>query len=86
MMRFALTETRLSKEATLLFLQQLRDVLTSYLRDLEGYAVATKSDATLHQRLSLEHGIMVNKTRLAWAETAISQVRSAMTTVAAAVQ
>ncbi len=83
MMRFALMETRASREQVVAFLEALREAVRLHLAELESYAATAKPAASLHQRLSIEHGVAVYRARLSWADSALREVRLASPAVGA---
>ena len=73
MMRFALMENHLEREAVLAFLWDLADALDSFVCGVEQF-VASKTGQSLpqHARLALQHGIVTHRASLEWAHSALA--------------
>jgi DNA-binding PadR family transcriptional regulator len=70
MMRFALMENQLPREAVLAFLNDLADALDSFVSGVERYLVSGAQSPRRHAELALAHGIAAHRASLDWARWA----------------
>jgi DNA-binding PadR family transcriptional regulator len=71
LMRFALMETNLPREAVLAFLADLADALEGFVSGVEQFvASGTGQSLPRHAVLALEHGIVMHRASLEWARSA----------------
>jgi DNA-binding PadR family transcriptional regulator len=73
LMRFALMENHLEREAVLGFLGDLADALDSFVSGVEQF-VASRTGQSLpqHALLALQHGIVMHRASLEWAHSALA--------------
>ena len=76
-LRFALTEGRLSTEEVLAYLDSYRQTLECYLEELHGYERQMPPDALLHAGLALEHGIRGYQSELEWVQWVTAKMKRA---------
>ncbi len=76
LMRFVMMEQAFTRNEVLGFLGSLKDALAEFTAGLERYAAAPELDDG-HPRLALEHGIVVYRASLQWADHAIAALRAA---------
>jgi DNA-binding PadR family transcriptional regulator len=76
LMRFVMMEPVFSREEVLGFLEDLRDTLASFVAGLEQYA-AVSPLYFCHPSLAIDHGLVVHRASLQWAEHAIEVLRAA---------
>lgn len=76
-LRFALAEGRLSTEDVLAYLESYREALESYVEELRGHETQVPSDASLHARLALQHGIRGYQSQAEWVKWAAGRIRRA---------
>ncbi len=82
LMRFGMAEQQLRPEEVLAFLRDLCDALESFITAMETYLRDTPLLGR-HPALAIEHGLAVHQASLAWARSAIEQLRlSALSTTA----
>lgn len=74
LMRFAMAENLLSREAVLTFLSELADALETFIADMEQFT-ETAPLPGLHARLALQHGIEVHRASLRWTKSTIRRLR-----------
>jgi DNA-binding PadR family transcriptional regulator len=72
LMRFALMENHLPRQAVLAFLQDLADALESFVNGMERYVASGVQSGRPHAELAIEHGIAVHRASLDWARSALS--------------
>jgi hypothetical protein len=70
LMRFALMEEQLDREAVLAFLNDLASALGSFVSGMEQYLASGAQSSRRHAELALEHGIAVHRASLEWARSA----------------
>jgi len=76
-LRFALSEGRLSKADVLAYLDSYRAALVSYVEELQGHLRRLPEDAPLHGRLALEQGIRGFRSELEWVKSAAATIKRA---------
>lgn len=73
LMRFALMENNLPREAVLAFLADLASALDGFVSGVEQFvASGTGQSLPQHAVLALEHGIVVHRASLEWARSAMA--------------
>ena len=72
LLRFAFMETLVNKEQKMIFLHSFRDLLKTYIQDLQAFYSKESNNMPLHARLAFQHGIESNKTTLKWCKHAIT--------------
>jgi len=73
LMRFALMENNLPREAVLAFLADLASALDGFVSGVEQFvASGTGQSLPRHAVLALEHGIVVHRASLEWARSAMA--------------
>jgi DNA-binding PadR family transcriptional regulator len=72
LMRFALMENHLPRQAVLAFLQDLADALESFVNGMERYVASGVQSGRPHAELAIEHGIAVHRASLEWARSALN--------------
>jgi DNA-binding PadR family transcriptional regulator len=70
LMRFALMENQLPREAVLAFLDDLASALDSFVSGMEQYLASGAQASRRHAELALEHGIAVHRASLEWTRSA----------------
>jgi DNA-binding PadR family transcriptional regulator len=70
LMRFALMENQLAREAVLAFLNDLADALDSFISGMERYLASGPLPPGQHPPLALRHGIAMHRASLEWARSA----------------
>jgi DNA-binding PadR family transcriptional regulator len=70
LMRFALMEEHLGRDAVLAFLADLAGALASFVTGMERYLASGAQASHRHAELALEHGIAVHRASLEWARSA----------------
>lgn len=76
LMRFVMMEHAFSRDEVLGFLESLRDALAAFVAGLEQFAAVAPADFR-HPGLALDHGVVVYRASLQWAEHAIEVLRAA---------
>jgi DNA-binding PadR family transcriptional regulator len=76
-LRFALAEGKLSAEQVLAYLDSYREALESYVEELHGHEREMPSDAPLHPRLALQHGIRGYEGEVEWTKWAAGRIKRA---------
>jgi DNA-binding PadR family transcriptional regulator len=76
LMRFVMMEHAVSREEVLGFLHDLKDALTALIAQLEGYTAVTQL-SQVHPRFALDHGLVVHRASLDWAERTIAALAAA---------
>jgi DNA-binding PadR family transcriptional regulator len=71
LMRFALMEEQLGREAVIAFLTDLADALAGFVAGMERYLASDSPPPKRHANLAVEHGIAVHRASLEWARSAI---------------
>ena len=71
LLRFAFMETLVNKKQKIIFLHSFRDLLKTYIQDLQAYYDSESDQMPLHARLAFQHGIESNKTTLKWCKKTI---------------
>jgi len=74
LLRFAFMEALVDKKQKIIFLTTFRDLLNSYVKELQTYYNNESDKMPLHGRLSFQYGIDSSKTTLKWCKKAISQL------------
>ena len=72
LMRFALMEEQLGREAVLAFLNDLAGALDGYVSGMERYLASGAQSSQRHAVLALGHGIAVHRASLEWARSALA--------------
>lgn len=72
LMRFALMEGQLEREAVLAFLSDLAAALDSFVSGMEQYVASEAQSFQRHAVLALEHGIVMHRASLEWARSAMT--------------
>jgi fermentation-respiration switch protein FrsA (DUF1100 family) len=70
LMRFALMEEHLGRDAVVAFLADLASALASFVTGMERYLASGAQASQRHAELALEHGIAVHRASLEWARSA----------------
>ena len=70
LMRFALMEAQLPREAVLAFLDNLADALDSFVSGVERYLASGAQSPRRHAELAMAHGIATHRASLDWARWA----------------
>lgn len=70
LMRFALMENQLPREAVLAFLDDLAGALDSLVSGMEQYLASGAQASRRHAELALEHGIAIHRASLEWTRSA----------------
>ena len=70
LMRFALMENQLPREAVLAFLDDLASALDSFVSGMEQYLASGAQASRRHAELALEHGIAIHRASLEWTRSA----------------
>jgi DNA-binding PadR family transcriptional regulator len=71
LMRFALMENHLPRQAVLAFLNDLANALDAFVSVIERYVASGAQSGRPHAELALEHGIAVHRASLEWARSAL---------------
>jgi DNA-binding PadR family transcriptional regulator len=71
LMRFALMEEQLGREAVLSFLSDLAEALDGFVSGMEQYVASGAQSPRRHAELALQHGIAIHRASLEWARSAI---------------
>jgi PadR family transcriptional regulator AphA len=71
LMRFVMMESLLNRHEVLVYLLDLRDALAALVAELERYTEAAVFEGR-HPALALNHGVLVHRASLDWAEDAIT--------------
>ena len=71
-MRFALMEHNLPREAVLAFLADLASALEGFVSGVEQFVAGTGHSLPQHAVLALEHGIVMHRASLEWARSAMA--------------
>jgi DNA-binding PadR family transcriptional regulator len=74
LMRFALMEQQLGREAVLAFLNDLANALDSFVSGLERYIASGAQSSHRPAELAVEHGIAVHRASLEWARSALAEL------------
>jgi DNA-binding PadR family transcriptional regulator len=74
LMRFALMENHLPREAVLAFLEDLVGALEGFVSVMERYLASGAQAGRPHAELAIEHGIAVHRASLAWARSALARL------------
>jgi DNA-binding PadR family transcriptional regulator len=73
LMRFALMENHLEREAVLAFLRDLADALDGFVSGVEQFVASARGRSLpQHAQLALEHGIVTHRASLEWACSALA--------------
>ena len=72
LMRFALMENNLPREAVLAFLADLASALEGFVSSVERYVSGPGQSLPRHAVLALEHGIVMHQASLEWARSAMA--------------
>lgn len=72
LMRFALMEEQLGREAVLAFLNDLAAALDGFVCGVERYLASGAQSSHRHAELALEHGIAVHRASLQWTRSALA--------------
>jgi DNA-binding PadR family transcriptional regulator len=72
LMRFALMENELPRDAVLAFLNDLASALQSFVTSMEQYLASGAQSSRQHAELALEHGIAIHRASLEWARAAVA--------------
>ena len=72
LMRFVMLEDEVGPEQVLSFLGNLADALDGFVAGMERYLASGAAPDTPHVTLALRHGIMIHRTSLEWARSAIT--------------
>jgi DNA-binding PadR family transcriptional regulator len=72
LMRFALMEEQLGREAVLAFLSDLAEALDGFVAGLERYVASGAQSSQRHAELALEHGIAIHRASLEWTRSAMA--------------
>ena len=79
LMRFALMENELPREAVLAFLKDLANALDGFVSGMEKYVSAGAQSSRQHAELALLHGIAVHRASLEWARSAVAALAESTT-------
>jgi DNA-binding PadR family transcriptional regulator len=71
LMRFALMEDHLPRQAVLAFLDDLAAALETFVTGMERYVASGAQSARPHAELAIEHGIAIHRASLAWTRSAL---------------
>lgn len=74
LMRFALMEPQLGREAVLAFLNDLAIALDSFVSGLERYLASGAQSSHRRAELAIEHGIAVHRASLEWTRSALAEL------------
>lgn len=74
-LRFAFMDTLVDYKHKIIFLKSFRDLLSSYIGELQEYHRNESNNMPLHGRLAYEYGIESNKTALKWCKKALLQLK-----------
>jgi DNA-binding PadR family transcriptional regulator len=74
LMRFALMEQQLGREAVLAFLNALAGALDSFVFGLERYLASGAQSSHRQAELAIEHGIAVHRASLEWTRSALAEL------------
>ena len=74
LLRFAFMDVLQSRDQVTRFLESLRELLSTYVDQLEDYHKTEYSSMPLQGRLSFEHGIESYKATLSWCERALTEI------------
>jgi DNA-binding PadR family transcriptional regulator len=74
-LRFSLSEGRLSGDEVIAYLEGFRREVSDYLDELRSYCERTAESQSLQERLALEHGIRAYECQADWIEYAIGELR-----------
>ena len=73
-LRFAFMDMLVDYKHKIIFLKSFRDLLSSYIGELQEYHRNESDNMLLHGRLAFEHGIESYKTTLKWIKKALLQI------------
>lgn len=76
-LRFAFAEGRITPEEVIAYLDSYRQTLEAYLEELRAHARSMPTEAALHTRLALDHGIRGYRSDLEWVRAATAAISSA---------
>lgn len=74
MLRFSMMENRRDRDEVLAFLRTFREVLATYLDDLETRLADLRALSSLHPALALECGVMGVRSQIEWVDRAIARI------------
>lgn len=74
LMRFALMENQLPRQAVLAFLADLASALDSFVSGMERYLASGAQPQSRHAELAVQHGIAIHRASLAWARSALAEL------------
>jgi DNA-binding PadR family transcriptional regulator len=74
LMRFALMEQQLGREAVLAFLNDLASALDSFVSGVERYLASGALSSRRNAELAVEHGIAVHRASLEWTRSALAEL------------
>jgi DNA-binding PadR family transcriptional regulator len=74
LMRFALMERQLGREAVLAFLNDLAGALDSFVSGVERYLASGAQSSHRQAELAIEHGIAVHRASLEWTRSALAEL------------
>ncbi len=74
LMRFALMERQLGRQAVLAFLTDLAGALDSFVSGMERYLDSGAQSSHRQAELAIEHGIAVHRASLEWARSALAEL------------
>jgi DNA-binding PadR family transcriptional regulator len=74
LMRFALMEQQLGREAVLAFLNALAGALDSFVSGVERYLASGAQSSHRQAELAIEHGIAVHRASLEWTRSALAEL------------
>jgi DNA-binding PadR family transcriptional regulator len=74
LMRFAVMERQLGREAVLAFLNDLAGALDSFVSGVEQYLASGAQSSHRQAELAIEHGIAVHRASLEWARSALTEL------------
>jgi DNA-binding PadR family transcriptional regulator len=72
LMRFALMENYLPREAVLAFLRDLAEALETFVTAMERYVASGVQSGRPHAELAIKHGIAVHRASLDWTRSALA--------------
>jgi DNA-binding PadR family transcriptional regulator len=72
LMRFALMENQLARDAVLVFLKDLAGALDTFVSGMEQYLSSGAQSSQRHAELALEHGIAMHRASLDWTRAAMA--------------
>lgn len=73
-LRFAFMDSLLDLHQKINFLTSFKDLLSTYIKDLQSFHKAEFDKFPLHGRLAFEYGIASYKTTFNWSKTALKQI------------